>query len=145
MWKDLTSYLPNDLLVKSDRVCMFNGIENRSPFLDNRLFKWTTKIPTKYLIRNSFAKSILRDSVSGIAPEKILKNPRKVGFNVPIDDYINFNNKKNISMLYKSSIMDEVVHFDLIKDILKNKKRSNEESKFIFNYLSARLFLENFT
>ena len=34
MWKDLNLYLPNDLLVKSDRASMYNGLEVRSPFLN---------------------------------------------------------------------------------------------------------------
>ena len=68
---------------------MFFSVENRTPFLDSKLFNWSQSIPTTHLIKNGRAKSILRDSVRGIVSDKILDNPRKVGFNVPILDYLN--------------------------------------------------------
>ena len=102
-------------------------------------------IPTKFLIKNSLAKSILRDASKDFAPNKIMQNPRKVGFNVPIDDYLDFEDKKVLDELSKDSVINEIVNFDKIKNLFKSKKRSNEESKFLFNYLSVRYFMECFS
>lgn len=132
------------ILHEDDLNSMFFSIENRSPYLDGELFEWSQKVPTKHLIRNSFTKSILRDSIRDFVPNKIIDNPRKVGFNVPIDDYIDFQDEDVMNELSKSSPIEEIIRVDLINNLLKNSKRSNEESKFIFNYLSTRYFLEAF-
>ena len=133
------------ILHEDDLNAMYFSIENRSPYLDSSLYEWSLNIPTKHLIKNSLAKSVLRDSLRDIVPNKILDNPRKVGFNIPIDDYIDFTNKEVLSDLNKPSIIDEIIDSKSIKVLMKNKKRSNEESKFIFNYLSTRLFCDNYS
>jgi len=133
------------ILHEDDLNAMYFSIENRSPYLDSSLYEWSLNIPTKHLIKNSLAKSVLRDSLRDIVPNKILDNPRKVGFNIPIDDYIDFTNKEVLSDLNKPSIIDEIIDSESIKVLMKNKKRSNEESKFIFNYLSTRLFCDNYS
>ena len=133
------------ILHEDDLNSMLYSVENRSPFLDSKLYEWSLKIPTKFLIKNSLAKSILRDASKDFAPDKIMQNPRKVGFNVPIDDYLDFEDKKVLDELSKDSAINEIVNFDNIKNLFKSKKRSNEESKFLFNYLSVRYFMECFS
>ena len=133
------------ILHEDDLNSMFYSVENRSPYLDTKLYEWSLTIPTKFLIRDSLAKSILRDASKDFAPKKIMKNPRKVGFNVPIDDYLDFEDTKVLNQLYRESAIDEIVNFDKIKKLFKSKKRSNEESKFLFNYLNVRYFMENFS
>ena len=51
------------ILEEDDRNSMAYSIENRSPFLDKRLFEIAMSIPTKYYIKNGFMKSVLRDSM----------------------------------------------------------------------------------
>ncbi len=133
------------ILHEDDLNSMLYSVENRSPFLDSKLYEWSLTIPTKFLIKNSLAKSILRDASKDFAPNKIMQNPRKVGFNVPIDDYLDFEDKKVLDELSKDSVINEIVNFDKIKSLFKSKKRSNEESKFLFNYLSVRYFMECFS
>ena len=133
------------ILHEDDLNAMYFSIENRSPYLDSKLYDWSLSIPTKFLIKDGLAKSILRDSVRGIVPTKILNNSRKVGFNVPIDDYIDFSNLEVISEITKASNIDEIVNSSSIKLLLQSKNRSNEESKFVFNYLTTRLFLDAYS
>lgn len=74
------------ILHEEDLNAMFFPVENRSPFLDRGLFEFSMKIPTPLLMRNEFPKAVLREAMRGIVPDKILDNPRKVGFNVPLSD-----------------------------------------------------------
>lgn len=133
------------ILHEDDLNAMYFSIENRSPFLDSKLYYWSLQLPTKHLINKSLTKAVLRDSLKDIVPRRILKNPRKIGFNVPIDDYVDFSDPKILSMLAEPSRIDEIVKSDQIKTLFQKKKRSNEESKFLFNYLSTRSFLDNFS
>ena len=133
------------LLNEEDLNSMSYSIENRCPFLDHSLFEWSCKIPTKYLIKNGLAKIILRDCVKDLVPEKLNMNPRKVGFNIPIDSYLNFDKKNENSIFNENLPIFEIINFQKVKRLLVRKSnRSNEESKFLFSLISANSFLEAF-
>ena len=52
------------------------------------------KIKVEKFINNGYAKSLLRDSLKNIAPNHIINNYEKIGFNIAIDEIINFNSNK---------------------------------------------------
>ncbi|MBN1981412.1 MAG: asparagine synthase (glutamine-hydrolyzing) [Chitinivibrionales bacterium] len=89
LWKerfpfaDLTWYLPNDCLVKVDRMSMAHGLEVRVPLLDHRLVEWSLRLPWNLRCRGSIGKVLLRQVAQKYLPPLILK-PRKQGFTVPI-------------------------------------------------------------
>lgn len=80
---DMCGWLPDDLLVKVDRMSMANSLEARVPYLDNRLVDFALRIPMSSKIRRLRGKEILKRSLSGILPEEILRRP-KMGFTPPI-------------------------------------------------------------
>ena len=133
------------ILYQDDSNSMHSSIENRSPFLDSDLFKWSLKIPSKFFIKNGYAKSILRDSMHGIADPKICKSRKKVGFNVPIDDLIKLQDKKLIIESLKKSFLGDIVKIEDFKNLLNKKNKNNQESKFIFSIFSVNAFLDNFS
>ena len=67
---------------------MAASIENRSPYLDRGLFDLAQRIPTRHLVRHGRAKAVLRDALRGIAPDVVLDERRKVGFNAPIAAFL---------------------------------------------------------
>ncbi|MEK7871473.1 MAG: asparagine synthase C-terminal domain-containing protein, partial [Nitrospirota bacterium] len=83
---DISTWLPDDLLVKVDRMSMANSIEARVPYLDSRIVDFAMKIPTSLKIRGMSGKDILKKALSGILPEEILRRPKK-GFAPPIGDW----------------------------------------------------------
>ncbi|MCK9275727.1 MAG: asparagine synthase (glutamine-hydrolyzing) [Syntrophales bacterium] len=92
LYVDAKTFL-HGILIIEDKLSMAHSLESRVPFLDNRLVDFTSKIPVKYLINNSWipqaredinvsGKYILRRSMERILPGEILKN-RKQGFSAP--------------------------------------------------------------
>ena len=67
-------------LTEDDLNSMYYSIENRSPFLNRDLVETSFKFPTKYLMKNSFNKYLLRESSKNIIPEKIRLNRREERF-----------------------------------------------------------------
>lgn len=76
-------YLPNDLLVKTDRCSMAHGLECRSPFLDTALTDWAFRLPDHFKIRAGQGKWILRRAFQDLLPGSI-RHRRKRGFGVPL-------------------------------------------------------------
>jgi asparagine synthase (glutamine-hydrolysing) len=80
---DMTTYLPGDLLVKSDIATMANSLEARSPFLDYRLVEWAAGLPASLKLRGQTSKYVLRRAMRGRLPSATLAGPKR-GFGVPI-------------------------------------------------------------
>lgn len=132
------------ILHEDDLNAMYYSVENRSPFLDRALFETTMQIPTRHLIRRGRAKALLRDAVKDIAPAAVIDNPRKVGFNVPIFDLLDVSDPKvKAALLDDSPIFDHVIR-DRIEALVRRPSLPNSESKFLFYFLSAKMFLEEF-
>jgi asparagine synthase (glutamine-hydrolysing) len=77
------SYLPYDLLVKSDRAAMLHSLELRSPFLDTALVEYVTALPDSMKRRGLTTKWILRRAFRDLVPREIQRRA-KMGFGIPL-------------------------------------------------------------
>ena len=84
---DLLTYLPDDLLVKSDIASMANSLELRSPMLDHEVVSLGLSLPADCKVRGRRGKAILRDAFSALLPREVFTR-RKRGFGVPIHDWL---------------------------------------------------------
>jgi asparagine synthase (glutamine-hydrolysing) len=132
------------LLHEDDLNAMYYSIENRSPFLDRRLAEFCSRIPTRLLIRDGFAKAILREAVRGIAPDVVVANPRKVGFNAPIASLLDTHDPAVRTILLADGPIFDLVRRDAIEALFDRRDLPNSLSKFLFSFVSAKLFLEAF-
>jgi asparagine synthase (glutamine-hydrolysing) len=80
---NMKSYLPGDLLVKTDRMTMANSLETRCPFLDHQLLEFSCSIPSELKLKGMTTKYILKRALQGIVPDKIIHR-KKHGFGVPV-------------------------------------------------------------
>lgn len=79
---DTRVYLPDDLLVKVDRMSMANSLEARVPFLDRKLVELAFSMPSSLKLKGRTKKYILKKALEGIVPDKILYR-KKAGFSIP--------------------------------------------------------------
>ncbi len=87
LWIDFRQGLPDDMLVKVDRMSMLNSLEVRVPFLDHQLVESVFSLPSHLKLRGKTTKWILKEAFSDLLPQKILHKP-KHGFDVPIGEWI---------------------------------------------------------
>ena len=132
------------ILHEDDINAMYFSIENRSPFLDRSLFELSCRISTRYLIRDGYSKIVLRDAMKGIVPEKILQNRRKVGFNAPVHEFLDVKNKEVRESLLDDSPIFEHVKKGMMEKLIDKDYLENSESKFLFYFLNAKYFVEEF-
>lgn len=86
-WFDQKYYLPDDILVKSDRMSMAHSLEVRPPFLDHRIVEFAASLPVNYKIQGSRQKVILKELMRNKLPGAIV-NRNKIGFDIPTHDWL---------------------------------------------------------
>jgi asparagine synthase (glutamine-hydrolysing) len=131
------------ILHEDDLNAMYFSMENRSPFLDRKLFEFAYSIPSPFLIQKGLAKSVLRDAMRGIVPDTILDNKRKVGFNAPILELVDVNDKQTRAFLLDKSPIFDFIKRDKIENLLNQPELPNSFSKFLFYFINSKIFLEN--
>jgi asparagine synthase (glutamine-hydrolysing) len=87
MHADVVSYLPEEILTKTDRLTMANSLEGRDPYCDYRLAELAFRIPASMKLRGRVGKAILRDVLARHVPRS-LNVGRKMGFGVPLDEWL---------------------------------------------------------
>jgi asparagine synthase (glutamine-hydrolysing) len=132
------------ILHEDDLNAMYFSIENRSPFLDRGLFEFCFSIPSRHLMRDGYAKAILRDAMRGIVPAGVLDSRRKVGFNAPIFSFLDVRDPEVRSYLLDDSPIFKYVKREKIETLIGRDDLPNSESKFLFNFLCSKMFLEEF-
>jgi asparagine synthase (glutamine-hydrolysing) len=80
---NFTTYLPDDLAVKMDRMSMAHSLETRSPFLDTALIERLAAVPGRRKVGLRRLKPVLRRAFWDELPADIW-NRRKHGFGVPV-------------------------------------------------------------
>jgi asparagine synthase (glutamine-hydrolysing) len=86
---DLSTYLPDDLMVKADRTSMHVGLELREPLLDHQLsaFGLTAPIRFRFDRRKRQGKVLPRQYLSKFLPNSLLDR-RKHGFTPPLESWL---------------------------------------------------------
>jgi asparagine synthase (glutamine-hydrolysing) len=78
-YADLNTYLPGDILVKTDRTSMAVSLELRSPILDHELVAWGLALPPELKLRRGTGKHVLRKAMAAHLPSGLLRG-KKRGF-----------------------------------------------------------------
>ncbi|HHF43319.1 MAG TPA: asparagine synthase (glutamine-hydrolyzing) [Candidatus Aminicenantes bacterium] len=84
---DLKLYLPDDILVKVDRMSMATSLESRVPFLDHHLVEFVFSLPGKLKLRGLTTKWIFKKTVEGLLPRENIYRPKE-GFSIPIKHWL---------------------------------------------------------
>ena len=103
MLLDALTYLPDGILVKTDRASMASSLETRLPLLDHKLVEYAWSIPSSFKFRNGSGKWILRKILNKYLPQPLFDGP-KVGFSVPMRLWLRTSLK---------SWADEIIHSSL--------------------------------
>jgi asparagine synthase (glutamine-hydrolysing) len=84
LYLDTKTWLPDDILIKADKMTMAHSLELRVPFLDHRVIEFAAKVPSREKSTWRSSKGILKKTMRGILPEPILTR-KKMGFPTPIE------------------------------------------------------------
>ena len=84
---DILTYLPDDLLVKTDIASMACSLELRAPMLDHRLVDIGLSLPVAAKLTRRRGKTILADAFGDMLPPEVFSAPKR-GFAVPLGRWL---------------------------------------------------------
>ena len=138
--KDISNYLPDDILTKVDRASMAHSLEVRCPLLDKRLHKFIG-LDEKFKMRNNKGKSLLRDTLSKYLDINLISKT-KMGFAIPLHKWLTKDLNIIIDDLFNSNILreDSLLNQNEILKIWKMTKKGN--TNFSFLIWSVLIYLQ---
>jgi len=130
--------LPNDYLVKVDRMSMAHSLETRVPFLDFRLVEFMSKVHKNIKMQGYERKSVLKRTVAKKLPNSLLSAPKK-GFGIPLREWFKEDGfMQNIYFENVSNILNSSAISKVIED---NNTGARDNGNFIWTLLMLDNFL----
>ena len=136
---DMHLWLPNDILLKADKMSMANSLELRVPILDKEVFALASSIPVEYKISHNTTKYALRKAASKRIPEDWYKR-RKKGFPVPIIKWFREEKYYNIvkeifNQDFTKEFFDQNALLKMLDDHYKGKKNNCRKIWTVYVFL----------
>jgi asparagine synthase (glutamine-hydrolysing) len=87
LWFDQKYFLPDDILVKVDRMSMAHAVEARPALLDHRIVEFVASLPASFKVRGSRQKWILKELMKDRLPPAVLHR-KKTGLDIPAHEWL---------------------------------------------------------
>jgi len=108
---DFETYLPEDCLVKVDRMSMAHSIESRVPLLDHHVIEFAASLPASLKMPGGRLKHLLKTLAFTVVPREILDRPKQ-GFGVPIGHWFRGELREAFGDILGSSLSRQRGYFN---------------------------------
>lgn len=141
-YSDINSWLPDDLLLKADKMTMATSVELRVPLLDYKLMEFCVALPDKYRLNGKQGKYLLKKVMEKYLPHEIIYR-KKRGFPVPIAKWLrgDLREKTREILLDSRSIGRHYFKRSYLQGVLDKHASGREDlSRRIFSLLTLELW-----
>jgi asparagine synthase (glutamine-hydrolysing) len=139
---DLKTWLPDDLLLKADKMTMACSLELRVPMLDHHLLEFATALPDHLRLNGTQGKYLLKKVMERHLPHEIIYR-KKRGFPVPIAVWFRgplYQRVRDI-LLDQRSLSRGYFRPEYIRRVLERHRAGSEDlSRRIFSLLTLELW-----
>lgn len=145
LYIDTKTWLPDDLLIKADKMTMANSLELRVPLLDHRVLEFAAALPADYKVRGFSLKYILKRALAKRVPQAILKR-KKAGFPVPYDSWMRGDLKNWLSgiLLDRETSARGYFRKSTVEKLLLENAGTGRYSKELFSLAVLELWHRQF-
>ena len=145
LYVDSKTWLPDDLLVKADKMTMANSLELRVPLLDHKILEFAASLPADFKVRGRETKRVLKAAFAKVLPAEIL-NRRKAGFPVPYESWLRreFKNQIRDILLSDRALSRGYFERNEINRLLCANEREGGLAKEVFSLLVLELWHQQF-
>ncbi len=161
MLLDMTTYLPDEVMAKTDRASMKYSLEVRSPLLDVRVVEKSFQFPHEFKCQAGFQnglnmgniflgdkKHILKSLAYDYIPQELLSGPKK-GFGVPLRKWLRGPLKDEIRRYSDESFLRQQGIFDVdgVKQLIQKQESSDNilYSSMLWSYYMFQRWWEKYT
>jgi asparagine synthase (glutamine-hydrolysing) len=145
LYIDTKTWLPDDLLIKADKMTMANSLELRVPLLDHKVLEFAAALPPNLKVRRFTTKYLAKRALGRRVPKSILDR-RKAGFPVPYESWL----RKDLREWVHDILLDPVTmsrgYFaaPVIHELLARDEAIGGYSKEIFSLVTLELWQRTF-
>jgi len=145
LYADTKTWLPDDLLIKADKMSMANSIELRVPLLDHKILEFAASLPQNFKVRGFTTEYIVKKALSDLVPREIIER-KKTGFSVPYERWFRQDLKDWVRNLLLDSKTTARGYFQksAVERLLSEDITSGGYSKEIFDLAVLELWHRQF-
>ncbi len=139
---DFKTLLPA-LLQVEDRMSMAHGLESRVPFLDHPIVEFAATIPADTKFKDGSLKRLLINTMKETLPETITNRKDKMGFPVPLNEWLGTDLKGFVSDIFNSQNAKDRPYFNA-DQILHGLNKESKFGRKIWGLLSLEIWHREF-
>ncbi len=145
LYVDSKTWLPDDLLIKADKMTMANSLELRVPLLDHKVLEFAARLPTNFKVNGWNTKRILKRAFKDRLPPEILNRP-KAGLPVPVNRWLREDLTGFVHDVLLSDRATRRGYFrrEAVERLLKDHAAEGTFGKEIFSLLTLELWHREF-
>jgi asparagine synthase (glutamine-hydrolysing) len=139
---DFKCLLPG-LLHVEDRMSMAHGLEARVPFLYHPLIEFMATIPANIKFKDGRMKHLLKQTYSKILPDAVLNRKDKMGFPVPLTEWMKGGLKEYIFDILSSGLTRQDSFIDY-KHVMADFHKSDQFTRKQWGFLCYEVWQQQF-
>ncbi len=141
LYADTKTWLPDDLLVKADKITMASSLELRVPLLDHEVLEFAASLPQEYKVQGRDTKRALKAAFSKVLPTEILTR-KKVGFPVPFNNWLRgpLASQVHDTLLSQRAVSRGYFRRGQVEKLLKANNATGTYSSEVFGLLALELW-----
>lgn len=144
LYVDTKTWLPDDLLVKADKMTMATSVELRVPLLDFQVLEFAASLPANFKVRGWTTKRILKAALQDSIPREIISR-KKTGFPVPYGKWLNGDSRHVVedTLLHPGAAIGYCCSKSKISELLR-RRPDGGGSREVFCLVVLELLLQQF-
>lgn len=145
LYIDTKTWLPDDLLIKADKMTMANSLELRVPLLDHRVLEFAAALPSNLKVHGFTTKYLAKKALGRRVPKSILDRP-KAGFPVPYEPWLRNDLRDWVYEVLFDRGTTNRGYFSIpaVRELLARDALSQSGSKAIFSLVTLELWQRTF-
>ena len=145
LYCDSKTWLPDDLLVKADKITMASSLELRVPLLDHKVLEFAASLPPAFKVQGMETKRILKAAFRRILPAEVLDR-KKAGFPVPYGSWLRCGLKDRVRETLLSTTCQSRGYFkaNKVAELLDQNEERGSYPKEVFSLLILELWHQRF-
>jgi asparagine synthase (glutamine-hydrolysing) len=145
LYVDTKTWLPDELLIKADKMTMANSVELRVPLLDHKVLEFAARLPRTQKVRGWTMKYLAKKALQPHIPHEILYRP-KAGFPVPYESWLQNELRSWVAdvLLDRKSLSRGYFRNGTVQTLVRQNKDTGKYAKEIFSLLALELWHRKF-